>query len=38
MRKSSFATHLLDNNHSLGPIEKIMEVIQTAKKGDAWIQ
>jgi endo-alpha-1,4-polygalactosaminidase (GH114 family) len=33
MRKSSFATHLLDNNHSIGPIENIMGIIQTAKKG-----
>jgi hypothetical protein len=23
-RKSSFATHLLDNNHSIAPIEEIM--------------
>jgi uncharacterized protein (UPF0335 family) len=38
IRKSSFATHLLDNNHSIGPIEKIMEVIQTEKQEDTWIQ
>jgi hypothetical protein len=37
-RKSSFATHLLDNNHSIGPIENIMEIIQTATKEDIWIQ
>ena len=32
IRKYSFATHLLDNNHSIGPINEIMEVLHTAKK------
>jgi hypothetical protein len=31
-RKSSFTKHLLDNNHSIAPIEEIMEVLQTTKK------
>jgi hypothetical protein len=32
-RKSSFAQHLLDNGHSIGPIEDIMETIHITKKG-----
>jgi len=32
-RKSSFATHLLDNYHSMGPINEIMTVLHTTKKG-----
>jgi hypothetical protein len=33
IRKSSFATHLLDNNHSMGPTDEIVEVMYTIKKG-----
>jgi hypothetical protein len=33
IRKSSFATHLLDNNHSTGPIYEIMDIVYTAGKG-----
>jgi len=33
IRKSSFATHLLDNNHSMGPINEIMEILHTTRKG-----
>jgi transposase-like protein len=32
-RKSSFATHLLDNNHSMGPIGEVMDVLHTTRKG-----
>jgi len=32
-RKFSFATHLLENNHSMGPINEIMTVLFTTKKG-----
>jgi hypothetical protein len=32
-RKSSFAQHLLDNGHSTGPIEDVMETIHVTKKG-----
>jgi ferritin-like metal-binding protein YciE len=31
--KSKFAQHLLDNNHSIGPIENVMDVIHTTGKG-----
>jgi ferritin-like metal-binding protein YciE len=31
--KSKFAQHLLDNKHTIGPIENIMDVIHTASKG-----
>ena len=30
--KSKFAQHLLDNKHSIGPIENIMDVINTTSK------
>ena len=33
IRKSSFATHLLDHNHSIGPINEIMTILYTTKKG-----
>jgi hypothetical protein len=33
IRKSSFATHLLDNNHSIGPIYDVMDVLYTTGKG-----
>jgi hypothetical protein len=33
IRKSSFAAHVLDNNHSMGPIYEIMEVLYTTKIG-----
>jgi hypothetical protein len=33
IRKSSFATHLFDNNHSVGPIYDIMDVLYTTGKG-----
>jgi hypothetical protein len=32
-RKSSFATHLLDNNHSIGQIGEVMNVLHTTRKG-----
>jgi hypothetical protein len=31
--KSKFATHLLENNHSIGPINDIMEILYTTAKG-----
>ena len=31
--KSKFAQHLLDNRHSLGPMEDIMEILHIKKKG-----
>jgi len=31
--KSKFAQHLLDNKHSIGPTENIMNVIHTTSKG-----
>jgi transposase-like protein len=31
--KSKFATHLLENNHSIGPINDIMEILYTTTKG-----
>ena len=31
--KSKFSQHLLDNRHSTGPMESIMDVIYTANKG-----
>jgi len=31
--KSKFAQHLLENNHSIGPIDSIMEVLHTTRKG-----
>jgi hypothetical protein len=31
-RKSSFAMHLLDN-HSLGPIGEVMDILHTTRKG-----
>jgi len=33
IRKSNFATHLLDNNHSIGPINEIMKILYTTTKG-----
>ena len=33
IKKSSFATHLLDHNHSIGPINEIMTILYTTKKG-----
>ena len=32
--KSKFAQHLLDNKHSTGPIENIMDILHTANKGE----
>jgi hypothetical protein len=32
-RKSSFAMHLLDNNHSMGPIGEVMDILHTTRKG-----
>jgi hypothetical protein len=29
----SFATHLLDHEHSIGPVTEIMEILHTTKKG-----
>jgi hypothetical protein len=31
--KSKFATHLLENNHSIGPINDIMEIVHITTKG-----
>ena len=31
--KSKFAQHLLENNHSIGTIDNIMEVLHTTNKG-----
>jgi hypothetical protein len=31
--KSKFAQHLLDNSHSMGPIENIMDLLFTTSKG-----
>ena len=31
--KSKFAQHLLENNHSIGRIDSIMEVLHTTRKG-----
>jgi hypothetical protein len=31
--KSRFATHLLENKHSIGPMENIMETLHTTGKG-----
>jgi hypothetical protein len=31
--KSKFATHLIENNHSIGPINDIMEILYTTTKG-----
>jgi len=33
IRISSFATHFLDNNHSIVPINDIMEILHTTNKG-----
>ena len=32
-RKSKFATHLLDNRHSIGPLESVMETLHVTNKG-----
>jgi hypothetical protein len=32
-QKSKFAQHLLENSHSIGPIDNIMEVLHHTKKG-----
>jgi len=31
--KSKFALHLLENEHPIGPMENIMDIIQTTSKG-----
>ena len=33
IKKSSFASHLLEHNHSTGPIDEIMTILHTTKKG-----
>jgi len=33
--KSKFAQHLLENNHSIGPIDSIMEILHHTKKGES---
>jgi hypothetical protein len=33
IRKSSFATHLLDKNHSMGPINEVMSILYTNNNG-----
>jgi hypothetical protein len=30
----SFAAHLLDNNHSMGPINEIVDTVYTTEKGN----
>jgi hypothetical protein len=35
--KSKFALHLLDNKHSMGPMENIMDVIYVMNKGSLYI-
>jgi hypothetical protein len=35
IHKSSFAAQLLDNNHSMGPTHKIMEVLYTTR--NCWL-
>ena len=37
IRKSSFATHLLDNNHSMGHINEIMKIIYTTEGGNFMV-
>jgi hypothetical protein len=32
-QKSKFAQHLLENNHFIGPIDNIMEVLRSSSKG-----
>jgi hypothetical protein len=32
-QKSKFAQHLLENNHSIGPIDSIVEVLRSTSKG-----
>ena len=32
-RSSKFAQHLIENRHSVGPIDNIVEVLHTVKKG-----
>jgi len=32
-RKSKFAQHLLEEGHTFGPLESIMDVVQYARKG-----
>ena len=34
--KSKFAQRLLDNKHSIGPVENIMHVIHTTSEGRIW--
>jgi hypothetical protein len=34
--KSKFAQNVLENGHSFGPIDDIMEVLYTTKKGNIW--
>jgi hypothetical protein len=31
--KSRFAKHIMDNEHSIGPIENIMDIVHTTSKG-----
>jgi hypothetical protein len=32
--ESAFATHILNKQHQYGPISTIMEIVETAKKGN----
>jgi hypothetical protein len=32
-RKSKFAAHLLDNNHPMGKIKEVMDVVCKTRKG-----
>jgi tRNA G10 N-methylase Trm11 len=36
--KSKFSAHLLENKHSIGHIEDIMEVLHITNKGLSWTQ
>ena len=33
IHRSRFATHLLENKHSMGPINEVMELVYTTSKG-----
>jgi hypothetical protein len=32
--KSKFARHLVDNGHSMAPMEEVMEILHVIKKGN----
>ena len=35
--KSNFAQHLIDNNHTFGPIDKVMDILCITKKGKLMV-